>query len=49
MMTALSCPRTHRGTNTRSVRTLASPSVFSVVTAHWTARFRFSEPDRRLP
>ena len=30
-ITALSCPRTQRGTITRSVRTLARPSAFSVV------------------
>ena len=48
-ITADSCPRTQRGTITRSVRTLARPSAFSVVTAHWMARLRFSDPDSRLP
>ena len=48
-ISALSRPRTQRGTITGSVRTFSRPSRFIVSAAQAIARSRFSDPLSRLP
>ena len=48
-ISALSTPRTHFGTITRSVRTLSRPSAFIASAAQATARAMFSDHAGRAP
>ncbi|MNC85248.1 hypothetical protein D3C83_08380 [compost metagenome] len=48
-ISALSRPRTQRGTITGSVRTFSRPSAFIAATAHAMAPSRFSEPLNLAP
>ena len=48
-ISALSAPRTHRGTITRSVWTFSRPSRLISPTAHWMARSSAGDPLNRFP